>query len=125
MIIPRFLLYSSALNNILFLIVVPLSFVSFVISPISTSISIFSNFLHISVYVSFNIYTSNVLLFISSLNTTSFICKFFIIKSNIIIDIFLNFIKDITVLIFFNIILSIERSLFIITVLNISLLLPS
>jgi len=47
------------------------------------------------------------LLFISSLNTTSFICKFFIIKSNIIIDIFLNFIKDITVLIFFNIIKSI------------------
>ena len=124
MIIPRFLLYSSALNNIL-LLIVPLSFVSFVISPISTSISIFSNFLHISVYVSFNIYTSNVLLFISSLNTTSFICKFVIIKSNIIIDIFLNFIKDITVLYFFNIILSIERSLFIITVLNISLLLPS
>ena len=125
MIIPRFLLYSSALNNILFLIVIPLSFVSFVISPISTSISIFSNFLHISVYVSFNIYTSNVLLFISSLNTTSFICKFVIIKSNIIIDIFLNFIKDITVLYFFNIILLIERSLFIITVLNISPLLPS
>ena len=122
LIIPRLLLYSSALNNILLLIVIPLSCV---ISPISTVISIFSNFLIIPVYTSLNIYIFKISPSISSLNTTSLICKCFIIKSKISIDSFSNFMIDNTVLFFFNMILLIERSLLIIKVLNNSPLLPS